>query len=210
MFCPACGTENPDSAKFCKNCGFSFPAVAATPPPPAPPPPGPPPGPPSPPPYAGAPAPPPPAPPPSYGAPPPMAPPMDAAAAQSKVSLPAILLMVVAGVSILWHIVMLLLNILGTGMSFMGGMAEDMPSEALSMMSGGIGILMSIISIAICGVVIFGAMKMKALQSYVFAMVAAILPMLPCIWPCCCLGLPVGIWALIVLLDKNVKAAFTS
>ncbi len=109
-----------------------------------------------------------------------MTPPADPATALSKVSLPAILLMVVAGLSIpVWHIVMLLLNILGTGMSFMGDMADEMPSQAFSMMSGGIGILMSIISIAICGVVIFSAMKMKALQSYVFAMVAAILPCCP-------------------------------
>jgi hypothetical protein len=153
-------------------------------------------------------------PPPAYSPPPPAppapAPAGDVEAARNKVSLPAILLMVVAGLSILWHIVMLLLNLLGTGLSFMGNMTEDMPSSALSMMSGGVGILMSIISVVLCGLVIFGAMKMKALQSYVFAMVAAIVPMLPCIWPCCCLGLPVGIWALIVLLDKNVKAAFTS
>jgi hypothetical protein len=26
MFCPKCGTQNPDGAKFCKKCGYSFPA----------------------------------------------------------------------------------------------------------------------------------------------------------------------------------------
>lgn len=28
MFCPKCGTENPDSAKFCKKCGAPFPETA--------------------------------------------------------------------------------------------------------------------------------------------------------------------------------------
>jgi hypothetical protein len=32
--------------------------------------------------------------------------------------------------------------------------------------------------------------------------------MIPCLSPCCCLGLPIGIWALVVLLDNNVKASF--
>lgn len=37
---------------------------------------------------------------------------------------------------------------------------------------------------------------------------AAILAMIPCVSPCCLLGLPLGIWALIVLLKPEVKAAF--
>jgi hypothetical protein len=34
--------------------------------------------------------------------------------------------------------------------------------------------------------------------------------MIPCISPCCLLGLPIGIWALVVLLKPEVKAAFTA
>ena len=41
-------------------------------------------------------------------------------------------------------------------------------------------------------------------------MTATILAMIPCISPCCLLGLPVGIWSLVVLLDENVKASFRS
>jgi hypothetical protein len=55
-------------------------------------------------------------------------------------------------------------------------------------------------------------MKMRALTGYGLAMTSAILTMVPGVtcW-CCCLGLPglpIGIWALIVLLDNNVKASF--
>ncbi len=32
--------------------------------------------------------------------------------------------------------------------------------------------------------------------------------MIPCVSPCCLLGLPLGIWALIVLVKPEVKAAF--
>jgi hypothetical protein len=51
---------------------------------------------------------------------------------------------------------------------------------------------------------------MKKLESYSFAMAAAIIAMIPCISPCCLLGLPFGIWALVVLGDGSVKAAFQS
>jgi hypothetical protein len=38
-------------------------------------------------------------------------------------------------------------------------------------------------------------------------MVASIFAMLPCN-PCCLLGLPIGIWALVVLSNEDVKDAF--
>ncbi len=31
MFCPKCGKENPDGAKFCAGCGYQFPAAASNP-----------------------------------------------------------------------------------------------------------------------------------------------------------------------------------
>ena len=55
-----------------------------------------------------------------------------------------------------------------------------------------------------------GAMKMKKLESYGLAMTGAIVGMVPYFSPCCLLGLPFGIWALVVLCDGSVKAAFHS
>lgn len=224
MFCPTCGIENPDSARFCKNCGSQFAAAAPPPPPAHTPPPAPPPppvqaAPPPPPAYTPPPAPPAPpppaysqplAPPPAYTPPPVAA--ADAGSAREKVKIPAFALMGVAALGILWQLFWMVVNILGAGASLMGGMASDMPAEMggemASMMSGGIGILFGVIAIA-CGVVVLlAAMKMKNLQSWVFSMIGAIVAAVPCLSPCCCLGLPVGIWALIVLLNKDVKAAF--
>jgi hypothetical protein len=56
-------------------------------------------------------------------------------------------------------------------------------------------------------VIFYGAIKMKDLQGYGLAMTAAILCLIPC-FSICCLGIPFGIWALIVLLNADVKAAF--
>ena len=57
-------------------------------------------------------------------------------------------------------------------------------------------------------VVILGGIKMKALRNHGLSMVAAIIAIVPCFGPCCVLGIPFGIWALVVLNDANVRAAF--
>jgi flagellar motor component MotA len=76
------------------------------------------------------------------------------------------------------------------------------------MMSGGIGIVSGIVGMVIGVVILMGALKMKKLESYGFSMAAAILAMLPCISPCCLIGLPIGIWAVVVLNKPEVKSAF--
>jgi len=53
-----------------------------------------------------------------------------------------------------------------------------------------------------------GAKKLRRAESYGLAMVTAILVMVPPLSPCCMLGLPFGIWALIVLLRPEVKRSF--
>jgi hypothetical protein len=55
---------------------------------------------------------------------------------------------------------------------------------------------------------LLGAWNMKWLQGYALSVVAAILAVIPCTSPCYMLGLPFGIWALVVLNDPLVKAAF--
>ncbi|MCA9147446.1 MAG: hypothetical protein KDB05_31930 [Planctomycetales bacterium] len=57
------------------------------------------------------------------------------------------------------------------------------------------------------GIVIFGATRMKQLKNYPLAIAASILAMLPCS-ACCILGLPVGIWSLVVLCNRDIRDAF--
>jgi phage FluMu protein Com len=57
------------------------------------------------------------------------------------------------------------------------------------------------------GIVVYGALRMKQLQNYKLAIAVSILAMLPCSG-CCILGLPVGIWSLVVLCNPTIRAAF--
>lgn len=129
-------------------------------------------------------------------------------AALEKVKLPAIFLMVTAGIGALWAVFSILSNLLGFGFNAanMGDMGGN--EQWVTMMTGGIGIVMSVVALIMAGVVFFGASKMMRLESYGLAMAVSIIAMIPCISPCCLLGLPIGIWSLVVLLDKDVKAAF--
>lgn len=66
-----------------------------------------------------------------------------------------------------------------------------------------------VISLGSSIVTLFGAIKMRQLQSYGFAVTACVLPMIPCINSCCCvLALPFSTWGLVVLLDPNVRSLF--
>lgn len=57
-------------------------------------------------------------------------------------------------------------------------------------------------------VVIIGGLQMRNLSGMGLPVTASILSMIPCVSGCCCLlGVPVGIWSLIVLSRPEVKAA---
>lgn len=131
--------------------------------------------------------------------------------ALNRVKGPAISLMVVAGLTFVLQVISILANLLG--LSFMG--TQDMSQlegmegmEWLApLLSGGVAIVFGILVLAIAALIFFGALKMKSLESYGLAMTATILSMIPC-FSFCCIGIPFGIWALVVLLNDEVKAAF--
>jgi hypothetical protein len=124
--------------------------------------------------------------------------------AMSRVNGPAIGLMAAGGLMVAGNLLGLLLNILGVGAGAMGGGDQAIAN----MMSGTVGIISNLLGTALGVVVLLGALKMRQLQSYSFAMASAIIAMLPC--SCCCvIGLPIGIWGLVVLLKPEIKSAFT-
>jgi serine/threonine protein kinase/preprotein translocase subunit SecD len=53
---------------------------------------------------------------------------------------------------------------------------------------------------------IVAALKMKRLQAYGLGVFASILAMI--VSPCCLVGLPIGLWALVVLSQRDVREAF--
>ena len=120
---------------------------------------------------------------------------------------PAIGLIVTAGIGCAVQALGLVMNVLGLGMGAAGAGADG-AGGAQMMMSGGLGVVGGLVGIGIGIVILVGALKMKKLESYGFSMAAAILAIVPCLSPCCLIGLPIGIWALVVLNKPEVKSAF--
>jgi phage FluMu protein Com len=125
--------------------------------------------------------------------------------ALKRISAPATCLLVTAMLGLLLHVV----GIFGHAMHFGHVMPPDFHKQLIpaifmtpiATVFGVIGLIMSIL-------LLIGAIKMKALENYGLAMTASIIAMIPCTSPCCFLGLPFGIWALVVLSDPVVKASF--
>jgi predicted Zn finger-like uncharacterized protein len=79
--------------------------------------------------------------------------------------------------------------------------AEKEPPVALA--------LAMILGIALLqGVILGGAFCMQTQRVYGMALTGCVLAAIPCISPCCVLGIPFGIWGFIVLLMEDVRSAF--
>ncbi|MFY0524990.1 hypothetical protein ACN28I_18160 [Archangium gephyra] len=74
----------------------------------------------------------------------------------------------------------------------------------------GVGsILFSLLGVGLGGLIAFGGLQMTKLRMYGLAIAASIVATIPCFSCCCCvIGLPVGIWALVVLSRQEVRNAF--
>lgn len=147
-------------------------------------------------------------------------------AALSKVSPPAIGLMVVGVINILLSIYGVIMSGLVLAgifdpnaaqreqfeeMAAQGGQEAEMAEMMMNIMTvtqGPVGLVTNLIALIVGAIIVFGALKMKNLQSYGLALTSAIVAMIPCLSSCCLVGLPIGIWALVVLLDNNVKQSF--
>ena len=154
--------------------------------------------------------PPPPSPPPPPYNPPPMGgAPMGGPPAAQQVQGPAMGLLITGVIGVVLGALSLLMNLLGMGMSGLeglgGGGATD---QYMQYMSGGVGIVSGIIALGISGFIIWSSMQMKQLRNWNMSVAASIVAMIPCIGPCCLIGIPIGVWSLIVLMKPEVKSAF--
>jgi len=129
-------------------------------------------------------------------------------AASSQVTGPAIALMIVAALNFLLAGIGLVMNLAGTGMGKFGPIGNPEMERLFEMTSGIAGVISNIVSLGIAALIFVGAQKMKQVQNYGLALTATILAMVPCVSPCCLIGLPIGIWSLVVLLRPEVKSAF--
>jgi len=118
---------------------------------------------------------------------------------------PAIGLMVVAILNIVFHLLDVVLVLVGVNFIQQAPQGQNGGAEEMGRLVG--GVVGDGVAIIFMIIVILGAFKMLRLQSFGLAMTASILAMLPC-GPCCLAGIPIGIWALVVLNGPDVKDSF--
>jgi hypothetical protein len=119
---------------------------------------------------------------------------------QSRLRIPAIGLMVAGILGVLGHVVNAIMQLAGTAPAMMQN--EQVPAWV-----GSLGVVTDLLAIGLSAFVIFGALKMQKLQSWNLCLAASIVAMVPCSCTCC-IGLPLGIWAIILLAKPEVKQAF--
>lgn len=132
-------------------------------------------------------------------------------AALAAVNGPAIGLIVTAILGLIAAGLGLVVNVLTMAGVPLGmqNLSDPQMQKYFNLAGGGFGIIQNVIG-AVIGVLIWrGAARMKTLENHQFAFTASILAMLPCLSPCCLLGLPFGIWALVVISKPEIKSQFT-
>ena len=122
---------------------------------------------------------------------------------------PAVALLAVAAMDLVMTVFGLVMGATGFGgpMSFPGGAPPEL-EEWLEYLTGPAGMALNLIGILVNALIIWAGVRMMSLRNYGVCMAAAILAVVPCTAPCCCLGIAAGIWALVVLSRSEVKQAF--
>jgi len=137
----------------------------------------------------------------------------DPVQAAARLKMPAILILIMAVIGMILSLVMLgargaMLDWMLSGAIPLDGNARNQLELARNAGIGISDILQALFGVAINVLAAFGALKMQRLENWGLSMTSAILVMLPCAGCCCLIGLPIGIWALVVLNKPEVKAAF--
>lgn len=137
---------------------------------------------------------------------------------KARIVAPAVGLLVVAILSVFFTMLSLYGNVFNR---WLLGMAEgsNLPPDKLNPIREGIArgdfgaipYVFAVINVTMALLILLGAVRMVKQQSYGLALTASILAMVPCVGTSACcfvIGLPIGLWALIVLMDTDVKASF--
>lgn len=126
--------------------------------------------------------------------------------ASRQVSGPATGLLVTGIVGIFFAALALIASVVGMGIAPF--IRDEIPERYVEFWEGSVGAGSAIVEIAVAAFIIFAALKMRELRQWELSLAASIVAMIPCVSPCCILGLPIGIWALVVLLRPEIREAF--
>ena len=132
---------------------------------------------------------------------------MDIESARNKVSGPGTALQIIGVLGILAGLAELGWGAVTVVLAVMNDTSSDvLMAEASSLAST---IIFGLFGFVASAIVIMGGGRMKRLHSHSFAMAASVIAMFPCcVGSCCIAGLPVGIWAIVTLMNDEVKQAF--
>lgn len=105
------------------------------------------------------------------------------------------------------YIVLSAINIAGMGLSILGNAVDLRTGQGDE--DTGPAIVLAGMSLIASLVVLIGGIQMIRLQTWGVAMAASVLCVIPVITPCCMLGIPFGVWGIIVLCNNRVKESFS-
>lgn len=133
------------------------------------------------------------------------------ARALQMVAGPAIGLIIVGALGIFLSLLSVVMNLANSGENPLlnGAAGNPQVAQILQTFSGTVGILADVVEGLAWVGVLLGALKLRNLKNFGFCMAASIIAMIPCLCPCCVAGLPIGIWALVVMNKPEVKPFFT-
>jgi hypothetical protein len=125
---------------------------------------------------------------------------------ENRVNGPAMALIIVTSISL----VILVLSLLFDVFLLTSGVADQLrqPAGMSKHQQVVIRMIWGILIIAVNGIILYGAMQMKSLRDLGMARTACYLSLIPCCGPCFVLGIPFGIWGLMVLNDPQVQRTF--
>jgi hypothetical protein len=128
--------------------------------------------------------------------------------ARGKTTPPAIALLVVGTLGLLASLFNIVYASVAEPMVDPGAPAfvQEMQKGQTGPLAIGLQCLFAVVNV----IILVGSVQMLRMRSWGLAMTATILAMINIGTCCCVLGLPIGIWSLVVLIDDNVKATFSA
>jgi len=133
-------------------------------------------------------------------------------AALQKVKVPAIIMMSLAPLWMIYFVFDIVVRIYNLQSGAMLGIADpNAPGVKEGFMIGMYGtMVVDVLGLVLQAVVILGAYNLLMLKNRSLAYAANVISCIPCISACCVIGIPIGIWGLVTMNDAAVKPHFES
>jgi hypothetical protein len=123
------------------------------------------------------------------------------------VTAPAICLLITGILGFGWSVFRLLVTLLAAKVP-VDPQAPEFLRKAQEIERGGFGVILAVLFIIVAVVIILGAIMMLRGKGWAIAVTSCILAMINLNGCCCILGIPFGIWSLVILMKPEIKEAF--